>query len=52
MAPRPDGRAHHLEKLIDGPARIYYKYEGVSPPALHKPNGCPRPRPTHAKAGW
>ena len=27
-----------LEKALDTPARIYYKYEGVSPPGSHKPN--------------
>jgi tryptophan synthase beta chain len=36
--PSPLYRAHNLEKLIGGPARIYYKYEGVSPAGSHKPN--------------
>jgi tryptophan synthase beta chain len=31
-------RAHRLEKLLDTPAKIYYKYEGTSPPGSHKPN--------------
>jgi tryptophan synthase beta chain len=31
-------RAHHLEKALDTPAKIYYKYEGTSPPGSHKPN--------------
>ena len=31
-------RAHRLEKALDTPARIYYKYEGVSPAGSHKPN--------------
>jgi tryptophan synthase beta chain len=31
-------RAHRLEKALDTPARIYYKYEGSSPPGSHKPN--------------
>ena len=31
-------RARRLEKLLDTPARIYYKYEGVSPAGSHKPN--------------
>ncbi len=31
-------RAHRLEKLLDTPARIFYKYEGTSPPGSHKPN--------------
>jgi tryptophan synthase beta chain len=36
--PSPLYRAHGLEKHIGGPARIYYKYEGVSPVGSHKPN--------------
>ncbi len=31
-------RAHRLEKALDTPAKIYYKYEGSSPPGSHKPN--------------
>ena len=31
-------RASGLEKLLDTPAKIYYKYEGVSPAGSHKPN--------------
>jgi tryptophan synthase beta chain len=31
-------RAHRLEKLLDTPAKIFYKYEGTSPPGSHKPN--------------
>ncbi|KPJ88063.1 MAG: tryptophan synthase subunit beta [Spirochaetes bacterium DG_61] len=31
-------RARRLEKALDTPARIYYKYEGTSPPGSHKPN--------------
>lgn len=31
-------RARKLEKFLDTPARIYYKYEGVSPSGSHKPN--------------
>jgi len=31
-------RARSLEKALDTPARIYYKYEGVSPSGSHKPN--------------
>ena len=31
-------RAHRLERALDTPARIYYKYEGVSPTGSHKPN--------------
>ena len=36
--PSPLFRARRLEKLLDTPARIYYKYEGVSPVGSHKPN--------------
>ena len=36
--PTPLFRAHRLEKALDTPARIFYKYEGVSPPGSHKPN--------------
>jgi len=31
-------RAHNLEKALGTPAKIYYKYEGTSPPGSHKPN--------------
>ncbi|MEE8418955.1 MAG: TrpB-like pyridoxal-phosphate dependent enzyme, partial [Dehalococcoidales bacterium] len=30
-------RAYRLEKALDTPAKIYYKYEGTSPPGSHKP---------------
>jgi len=36
--PSPLYRARRLEQLLDTPARIYYKNEGVSPPGSHKPN--------------
>ena len=36
--PSPLFRARGLEKLLDTPARIYYKYEGLSPAGSHKPN--------------
>jgi len=36
--PTPLYRARRLEKALDTPARIYYKYEGVSPAGSHKPN--------------
>jgi tryptophan synthase beta chain len=36
--PSPLYRAHKLERALDTPARIYYKYEGVSPAGSHKPN--------------
>src|SRR5690606_21255721 len=36
--PSPLYRARRLERALDTPARIYYKYEGVSPTGSHKPN--------------
>jgi tryptophan synthase beta chain len=36
--PTPLYRAHRLERALDTPAHIYYKYEGVSPAGSHKPN--------------
>jgi tryptophan synthase beta chain len=36
--PSPLFRARRLERVLDTPARIYYKYEGVSPAGSHKPN--------------
>ncbi len=36
--PSPLFRARRLEKLLDTPAKIFYKYEGVSPAGSHKPN--------------
>ncbi len=36
--PTPLCRARRLEQDLDTPARIYYKYEGVSPAGSHKPN--------------
>ncbi len=36
--PTPLIRAKRLEKALETPARIYYKYEGVSPAGSHKPN--------------
>ncbi|MFF0637852.1 TrpB-like pyridoxal phosphate-dependent enzyme [Nocardia sp. NPDC004151] len=36
--PTPLFRARRLEKALGTPARIYYKYEGVSPAGSHKPN--------------
>jgi tryptophan synthase beta chain len=49
--PSPLYRAHGLEKLIGGPARIYYKYEGVSPVGSHKPNTAVPQAYYNAKAG-
>ncbi len=36
--PSPLIRAHRLEKFLKTPAKIYYKWEGVSPAGSHKPN--------------
>ncbi|HZS34542.1 MAG TPA: TrpB-like pyridoxal phosphate-dependent enzyme [Methylomirabilota bacterium] len=36
--PTPLHRAHRLERALGTPARIYYKWEGVSPAGSHKPN--------------
>jgi tryptophan synthase beta chain len=36
--PTPLYRARRLERELNTPAHIYYKYEGVSPPGSHKPN--------------
>ena len=49
--PTPLYRAKNLEKSIGGPARIYYKYEGVSPAGSHKPNTAVAQAYYNAKAG-
>ena len=36
--PRRSSAPPALEKALDTPAHIYYKYEGVSPAGIHKPN--------------
>ena len=36
--PTPMMRAHRLEKMLGTPAKIFYKYEGVSPSGSHKTN--------------
>jgi pyridoxal-phosphate dependent TrpB-like enzyme len=38
--PTPMFRAHRLEQVLGTPAKIYYKYEGVSPAGSHKPNSA------------
>src|SRR5438477_1366883 len=38
--PSPLYRARRLERALDTPAKIYYKYEGVSPAGSHKPNAA------------
>ncbi len=49
--PSPLYRAHALEEKLGTPARIYYKYEGVSPPGSHKPNTAVAQAYYNAKAG-
>jgi len=49
--PSPLYRAHRLEKALDTPARIYYKYEGVSPAGSHKPNTAVPQAYYNAKSG-
>src|SRR5204862_2681446 len=49
--PSPLYRAHRLEKALDTPARIYYKYEGVSPAGSHKPNTAVPQAFYNAKSG-
>lgn len=49
--PSPLYRAHRLEQALGTPARIYYKYEGVSPAGSHKPNTAVPQAYYNAKAG-
>ncbi len=49
--PTPLIRAKRLEKALKTPARIYYKYEGVSPPGSHKPNTAVAQAYYNAKEG-
>jgi tryptophan synthase beta chain len=49
--PSPLYRAHRLERAIGTPARIYYKYDGVSPAGSHKPNTAVPQAYYNAKAG-
>jgi tryptophan synthase beta chain len=49
--PSPLYRAHRLETALGTPARIYYKYEGVSPAGSHKPNTAVPQAFYNAKAG-
>ena len=50
-AQSPLYRAHRLEKALGTPARIYYKYEGVSPAGSHKPNTAVPQAYYNAQAG-
>jgi tryptophan synthase beta chain len=49
--PTPLYRAHRLERELDTPAHIYYKYEGVSPAGSHKPNTAVPQAWANAQAG-
>ncbi len=49
--PSPLYRAHRLEKALGTPARIYYKWEGVSPAGSHKTNTSVPQAYYNAKAG-
>jgi tryptophan synthase beta chain len=49
--PTPLHRAHRLERELDTPARIYYKYEGTSPAGSHKPNTAIAQAYANSKAG-
>jgi tryptophan synthase beta chain len=49
--PTPLFRARRLEAELDTPARIYYKYEGVSPAGSHKPNTAVPQAYENAQAG-
>jgi tryptophan synthase beta chain len=49
--PTPLYRAHRLERELDTPAHIYYKYEGVSPAGSHKPNTAVAQAYENAAAG-
>jgi tryptophan synthase beta chain len=49
--PTPVRRARRLERDLGTPARIYYKYEGVSPAGSHKPNTAVPQAYANAQAG-
>lgn len=49
--PTPLRRARRLERELGTPARIYYKYEGVSPAGSHKPNTAVPQAYANAQAG-
>jgi tryptophan synthase beta chain len=49
--PTPLYRARRLERELDTPARIYYKYEGVSPAGSHKPNTAVAQAYENSRAG-
>src|SRR6266498_2187946 len=49
--PTPLYRARRLERELGTPARIFYKYEGVSPAGSHKPNSAVAQAYANAEAG-
>src|SRR4051812_31665776 len=49
--PTPLYRARRLEAALDTPAKIFYKYEGVSPAGSHKPNTAVPQAYENAQAG-
>src|SRR5437762_14382289 len=49
--PSPLYRADRLERALDTPARIYFKYEGGSPAGSHKPNTAVAQAYYHAQEG-
>jgi tryptophan synthase beta chain len=49
--PTPLYRARRLERELDTPAHIYYKYEGASPAGSHKPNTAVAQAYENAEAG-
>src|SRR5690349_160641 len=49
--PTPLYRARRLEQALDTPAKIFYKYEGVSPAGSHKPNTAVAQAYENAQAG-
>src|SRR5919112_3233243 len=49
--PTPLYRARRLERALNTPAHIYYKYEGISPAGSHKPNTAVPQAFANAQAG-
>jgi tryptophan synthase beta chain len=49
--PTPLYRARRLERALDTPAHIFYKYEGTSPAGSHKPNTAVPQAYENAQAG-
>ena len=49
--PTPLYRARRLEQALGTPAKIFYKYEGVSPAGSHKPNSAVPQAYENAQAG-